>query len=247
MYTPGGRAASLSPRYAPGAMKIHQSDGRLAMAFRSVPILFGLFLLANVGAIVLLGRCGGRARGERLAIEFQAPCGSQAADVLRARVEAMGLGRPEWTVEADRVRLVATLPGLDDDRTAVPALLARPGRLEVRGPAGVLATEADLVEVRVELDEGGMPVDQLVFASEAAARLAAAIDADHAAFLVFVLDGEELARRPNTIRMEDNALRVISGDGPTRDRMRRAVDRALLLKSGPLACPVTVASVEAAG
>lgn len=224
-------------------MKLTQADGRIALIYRAVPVVFGLILVANVVALYVLGRMGGTARGDRVEIVFTTACPTDAAAVIAARVDAMGLGEPQQQVQGDTVRLVATLPGLDDDRTAVPALLAREGRLQVRHGDQVLATEADLSGVTVALDESGMPYDELSFQGEVATRLAQAVDADPKGELVFLLDGEELARRPNSVKILDEKVKVTAGEGITRDRMRRAADRAIVLDSGPQPCPVSVASV----
>lgn len=225
-------------------MKLTKADGRIALLYRAVPVVFGLFLVANVVALFLLGSLGGRASGDRLEIRFTSTCADDSATVIQHRVDAMGLGEPELAVQGDTVHLVATMPGHDDDRSAVPAVLARPGHLEIKHGDTVLATEADLAEVSVALDEGGMPFDELHLQGEAAARLAQAVEADPQGSLLFVLDGEVLAERPNSIKILEDKVKVTAGEGDTRFRMRRAADRAIILDSGPHPCPVTVASVS---
>ena len=51
---------------------------------------------------------------------------------------------------------MATLPGLEGDEALIPALLAAPGALELRGDA-VVATTADLTVAQVRLDESACP------------------------------------------------------------------------------------------
>lgn len=221
-------------------------DGRVAVAWRVVPIAFALLLGGNVVALAILGRLGGQAEGERVLITWQAPCAAQALPVMQERGTSLGLGAPEWSTQGQRLSLVATLPGLEDDRSAVPALLARPGRLEIKLGDQVLATQADLASARLELDDAGMPVTQLTLQPEVGQRVAAAVEAAQDGELLFLLDGEELARRPNTIRVVDHQLKVIAGEGTTRVRMRRATDRAILLDHGALACAPALLSVDPA-
>ncbi|MCK6507258.1 hypothetical protein L6R53_28445 [Myxococcota bacterium] len=221
-------------------------DGRVAVAWRVVPIAFALLLGGNVLALVILGRLGGQAEGERLRMVWQAPCAAQAEPVMRERGTSLGLGDPRWSVEDEQITLVATMPGLEDDRSAVPALLARPGLLEVRLGDQVLATHRDLASARLELDDAGMPVTQLTLQPEVGQRVADAVEAAQDSELVFILDGEELARRPNTIRVVDHQLKVIAGEGTTRVRMRRATDRAILLDHGALDCAPALRSVDPA-
>jgi len=227
-------------------MALRGADGRVALAWRVVPIAFGLFLAINVGALFLLGHLGGRPAGTRLSIRFTTSCGTQALPVLQARAERIGLGTPEWTTDPQGIGLVATMPGLDDDATAIPALLARRGLLEVRHGDTVLATQADLTKPTLELDPAGMPYDQLTFQPEVGEALTQAVAGDPKGELVFVLDGEELARRPNSIQVEGYQLKVIAGEGKTRLRMRRATDRVILLGTGPLPCEVQVGNVAPA-
>ncbi len=227
-------------------MQLRQADGRLALAFRALPVVFALFLAVNVLALFLLGRMGGTASGQRLQVEFQASCAEQAAPLIQARADAMGLGDPEWTVSGDRIRMVATMPGLPDEDTAVPALLAQPGHLEVRSGDHVLATDDDVSDAGVQLDEAGMPYTDLTFLPDALGRLKEAVDGNPDGTLDFYLDGQLLAQRPNTIHVTDESLKVIAGVGTTRERMRRAADRAFVLDHGPHPCPVTVASVSPA-
>ena len=70
------------------------------------------------------------------------------------------------------------MPGLPDDRTAIPTLLARPGALELRTNGETVATRADLVQARLRLDESGLPITDLVFAKTTIERLSAAFAAD---------------------------------------------------------------------
>ncbi len=213
-----------------------EADGRVALAWRVLPVLFALLLLGNVGALVLLGSLGGRARGERVELLLSGPCLGPARAHLQARVESLGLGSPEWVDEPRGLVLRATLPGLPDDRSAIPALLSAPGELAVLSEGQVVATRADLASAHLELDESGMPVNTLVFHPEPGERLARLVEERPQGELVFLLDGEEIARRPNSVKVTEHKLRIYPGEGETRDRMKRATDRSIVLGNGPLPC-----------
>ncbi|NOY26977.1 MAG: hypothetical protein GXP62_13995 [Oligoflexia bacterium] len=225
-------------------MRLRDDQGRIALAWRVVPIGFALFLAANVGALAMLGYLGGRAGGSRLVITWHTGCAAQTLPIMQQRAESMGLGKPRWTTTSDQISLVATMPGLPDDATAVPALLGRSGQLRLRMGDQVLATQADLTAASLEMDEAGMPYTQIVLSPEAGQKVAEAVDANHKGELVFDLDQEELARRPNTIAVEHDKLKIIAGVGKTRDRFRRATDRAIILGHGALPCDLTLASVS---
>ncbi len=215
------------------------SQDRVALAWRVVPVVFALFLVANAFALVVLGSLGGRASGERASFRWQSSCAEQAMPIMQTRGESLGLGEPEWAAQGDTITLTATLPGLDDDATAVPALLAAPGELELRLEGRLLATRDDLVSARLELDESGMPLTTLTFSPEAGERLSAEVDAAPQGEIVFLLDGVEIARRPNSVKVREHQLRILPGEGETRVRFRRATDRAIVLDHGRLPCEVS--------
>lgn len=224
-------------------MRLRDDKGRIALAWRVVPIGFALFLAANVGALAMLGYLGGHAGGSRLALTWHTACAAQSLPIMQQRAESMGLGDPRWTATGDQISLVATMPGLPDDRTAVPALLGRSGQLRLRMGEQVLGTQVDLAAASLEMDEAGMPFTQIVLSPEVGQTVAEAVAANHQGELIFDLDGEELARRPNTIAVENDKLKIIAGVGKTRDRFRRATDRAIILGHGALPCQLRLASV----
>jgi hypothetical protein len=144
----------------------------------------------------------------------------------------------------DQLRLVATMTGYEDDRTAMPALLGRRGLLEVTHGDEVVLTQDDVEKAYLRLDESGMPFTHLELASEPGDALNTVTVGDPEGELVISMDGEVLAVRPNIDSVKNRELKVLAGDGMTRLRMRRAVDRALLLEHGPLPCTLRVVGVE---
>lgn len=216
--------------------------------FMAMPVIFGFILVVSMGVLGALGMMGGTAEGERLQIQLQTACGDQAHGVVQARIERIGLGEPQLSADPDGLRLVATMPGLPDDRSLVPALLAQPGHLQVIDGASniVLATHTEVIDAGLQLDESGLPLTLVEFGPDAMKRLAEATEGAPDSHLRIEFDGENLGERPNTPPLVDGELRLPSGEGLTKLRMRRAADRAILLQSGPLPCPVQVGAVALA-
>jgi hypothetical protein len=212
--------------------------------FTAAPLLFALLLLLATGALAALVVRGGQAAGPRARMGFTGACAAEAAPFIAARAAAIGLGAPEQALAGDRVELTATLPGLPDDLTHIPALLARPGRLRIGPAEAPLATEADLASAEVRLDEGGLPYAWVSFKADAALRLDEAFAAAHSGSTPITIDGVVVADRPNNA-LEQAGLRIITQAAmPSRDRMRVAADQAIILSHGPLPCALQVGPAE---
>jgi hypothetical protein len=211
-----------------------------------LPALLGIGLLVAVGGLALQMSRDGSAAGDRVAMRFQTTCAAEVGPVLMKRAHDIGLGDPTLSVEADAIVLTAALPGLGDDRVAVPALLTRPGTLLISAKDGPVLTEVDLADASFDLDEGGTPITRLKLLPQGRLRIEAIMQADPGGALSIVVDGEALADRPNSIDLEDGQLRLPSGVGDNRLRARLAADRAISLSSGPLPCPTSLADLTAA-
>jgi hypothetical protein len=206
------------------------------------PLAVAGALVAATLALVLLAVRGGEAEGDRVEMRF-ATCAA-AAPLLADRADAIGLGDPRSSASGDTVTLTATLPGLDDDRDAIPALLAATGAFEIRSEGEVLATHDDVTLAQVQLDESGLPYTWIELDTDPLAAVTAAVSADPAGQLIMTLDGAVVAERPNTRDVADGGLRIVDGgELVSRERMRRAVDRAILLSHGPLPCSTRVEGV----
>ena len=212
---------------------------RAVLLFMSAPMVFAFFLMGAAVLVAILGRAGTDAKGERLTLRFTGECLAAAAPIVKERVAEIGLGDPAYAEQAGALELTATLPGLPDDRTAMPALLGRPGALAIVSQGQTLAANADLREIELRLDESGMPYTWIRLGPEAIEKLRAAIAADPQGSLRIELDGELAAERPNTALITDDTLRIVTGEGLTADRMRVAADRAILLRHGPLPCALS--------
>ena len=209
---------------------------RLLMA---VPLLIStLLLVAALTVVFLLG--GDRApTGERLEVRFAASCPETAAAIIRARADLIGLGAPSVEATADGVRLVATMPGLPDDATAIPALLARRGALEVTVGDAVVATQDDVLTAEVNLDTSGVPYTAFRLSPAAVARVTGE------GAMVVRLDDEVLLEQ-EVAGLAEDAIRSVPTGADMPSRMRAATDRSILLDSGAHSCDVEVAAVAAA-
>jgi len=223
-----------------------QPRPKAVLLFMTAPMVFALFLMLAAGTVALLGRMGTDATGARLTLRFSGACVAAARPFIQGRAEEIGLGEPQYAEDDGGLRLTATLPGLPDDATAMPALLARPGRFPAQHNGAVLAENADLRMVEIRLDESGMPYTWVQLGPDAVERLRAAIAADPQGKLIVYLDDEVVSERPNTAQMTDESLRVVTGEGMTADRMRVAADRAIVLHNGPIPCALS-ATAEPAG
>ena len=211
--------------------------------FMAAPMIFAALLLFAIGTLFLLALRGGEATGARVEITLAA-C-PDALPIVEARAGAIGLGDPVLTPTDAGGALVATLPGLEGDEALIPALLAAPGALELRAGDAVVATTADLTVAQVRLDESGLPYTWIELRPAPLKALTDAIAADPEGTVDIWLDGARVAERPNSRSVADGGIRVVDvGEMPGTDRMRRAVDRSILLSHGPLPCAVTVQGVR---
>lgn len=212
-------------------------------AFMAIPLV--LAAAALIGALWVLFKLqqGRPAAGDRVALHFQTECAPRAAEVLRKRADAIGLGEPVVAEEPGGLLLTATLPGLPDDRTAIPALLAAPGRLELRLNGSALATEEDVVQTAINMDAGGTPYMELTLNGLAVKEIHEA--ATSGAALEVALDGAVLLSE-DAGALRDDKLRLFPSQGTPAERMRAAVDWTILLGSGPLPCAVAVGPVAEA-
>jgi hypothetical protein len=214
------------------------------LLFRAAPVLLAVAFVVSVGSLVLLSWRGGKASGERVAMVFEAACPIEGwQELVARRARDIGLGAPEIASDGATVTLTATLPGLPDDRAAIPKLLARRGLLEMRLDQKPLASRSDLVSAAPSVDEAGQPYALLTFTADGAARIAETGDGHDMTTLV---DGEPRATWQSTDTLRDHQVRLLEGGADNRARMRRAADDALVLTHGPLPCDVRVASVSAA-
>ena len=215
--------------------------------FGSLPMLLAGFLIISLIALFVLTRIGGVAEGERVDMRFESTCAAELAPVIQSRAQEMGLGELQVDVQGQQVRVVATLPGLDDVRTAVPALLAKRGVFEIYQaetleslPEGdPLAGQEDITNVWYQLSIEGHPVVQIELQPNALLRLQGRSNPvllytlDH--LVIETWDFEEGPDK-DTVELQPELLR-------TEDEVRQAADWVILLRTGPTPCAATLASI----
>lgn len=244
---PEGEVVPLpSPPVDGGAPPGFQPRSEAFRRFMVAPIVVAGLLFAATGALVLAAWRGGTAAGDRVVMRFSGDCAAAGAPVVLARAEAIGLGEPALAVEGRVVSLTATLPGLPDDRSAVPALLARSGRFEATGATGRVLSNAELASAQIRLDESGLPYTWIGLRPTGVEAMKALRAADPTGSMQLRIDHEQPTPRPNDIDLEDDGLRVLTSEGPTDRRMREAADRAILIEAPMLDCDLIVQDVVSA-
>jgi hypothetical protein len=218
---------------------------KAAVIFLALPLVFAGALLAALALLFLMSHIGGEATGTRVALRFDGPCAAEALPLVEARAASIGLGEPVFAARDGQLHLTATLPGLPDDMRAMPALLVREGRVEVRQGMVVLANNGDMAKIVLEASGEGSPYTWLGLKPDAATRVAAALEADPEGQLEIVVDGEIVAERPNSISLKNDGLRLVTGQGEAEARMRTAIDWSITLRHGPLPCALQLGHLEA--
>lgn len=208
----------------------------------AVPLVFSA--LALVGALLALLKLdeGRPATGERVTLHVKTACAPPTGAVMLRRAAAVGLGDPVLVEAPDGLALTVTLPGLDDDRATIPALLTAPGKLEVRAAGRTVATEDDVSGTALNMDASGSPYAEIAMNGLALTELREATK-DGGRFTV-LLDGATLLDATfDAVR--DEKLRLTPDRSTPGAQMRAVADWTILLSSGALPCPVTAMTLAA--
>ncbi len=219
--------------------------------FGSLPMLLAGFLVFSLIGLFVLTRIGGEASGERVEMRFASSCPAELAPVILSRAQEMGLGELRVDTQGEQVRVLATLPGLEDDVTAVPQLLSAGGVFGIYQAESVesapdlavlgepLAVQGDITNVWYQLSLEGHPVVQLELQPNALLRL----QERSKPALLYILDGQvvetwdfEEGPDEDTVQLQPELLR-------TQDEVRQAADWVILLRSGPTPCAAKLASI----
>ncbi len=213
--------------------------------FMAMPVLFATALMLATAVLAGLVWWGGSADGDRVTFDLTGRCAADAAPLVEARMGEVGLGDPTLQrVGDDRLRVTATLPGLDDDRAHIPGLLGARGWVDIARGDTVVLDRTAVTEASIRLDEGGAAYAWLDLTREGVEALEAALAADPDGELTIRLDGETAAIRPNTRGIKDDGIRIVSpGEMTPRTRMRIAADTVIRLNHGPLPCGLSAGPV----
>ena len=159
-----------------------------------------------------------------------------ALEVIRRRVDAMGVAEPMIYREGDR-RIVVALPGIDDPEAALD-MIGRTARLEFVNEEGeVLITGANLDRAQAQIqttERGRQPIVQLTFDSEGQAIFAEATRQHLGEQLIIMLD-DEVVQTPVIRAVITSGNPIIEGYESLEEAQRISV----LLNSGALPLDLT--------
>ena len=208
--------------------------------FLATPFMFGAILLFAVAVLAIKVWLGGAVTGPVVEFSLTGSCAAASEKMVRTRIEAIGLGEPSVQIEGSGLKIKAQFPDLPDALETIPAMLGSQGMLEIKYKGSTLVKRDDLLDAAISLDEGGIPYVALKLKSDARTRLSEAVEKDPQGFLDIHLDGKLIVHRPNTAKIPSDELKVISEQGDSRARMRKAADRSIVLRNGPLSCALRV-------
>ena len=213
----------------------------------ALPIgMVSVFVLA-VGSFLAITYTGGEAKGERVEIRWSSECPEAWMGTAGARAKEIGLGSPELKVDGSETVLVATLPGNEDDMTAIPALMTRSGAFGIfeaesqQGPpvGEALATNVDITSLWFNIDYSGHAYTQVELQAKAFERVTGS-----SAILVFMVDDEVAGSFEHEDPADPDDLRLQDASAETKeDEVRSAIDWKILV-GAPSECEAGAASVR---
>ncbi|MCP4808850.1 MAG: hypothetical protein GY913_06345 [Proteobacteria bacterium] len=233
-------------------MRSRSPDERNA---RLMIVGFPVMLAAVIGgAFALLGvasMIGGTAAGETAEIRITSSCPDEWAQLVEKRATDVGIGDLAVAVEGSDAVLTGVLPGLEDDLTAIPALLTRTGELEIYAaetiddaPSGEpLATDVDVVNSWLQMGMMGHPFVQLELQPHALKR----VQDSPAPVLLLVVDGEVLDTFDADREPDDDDLRIQPALLTVEDEVRTSTDLKIVLQHGKAPCAVEDVSITTEG
>lgn len=212
---------------------------KAATLFMAAPVVFLGSLGLAVAILFVVTRFGdATAQGERVEIEFSGSCMAEAAPVLSARADQIGM-----PASLSGNTMVATLPNMENARILVPQLLITMGAFQADDANGKThLTNKQIHEVAIDLDESGMPVTYVKLNADGRAILK---NADDQTVLTPTVDGSAFPDIGIDALKDEPVIALHSGSGMTADRMKRAADLAIVLEHGPLPCPLRIVGVSA--
>ncbi|MEL6348124.1 MAG: hypothetical protein AAFV53_33760 [Myxococcota bacterium] len=219
-----------------------------ARMFMAMPLVFGALLMAAVGLLAFLVWRGGTPVGPRIAVTLSGQCFDTAQPLIRRRVAGMGLGEPVFDRDGARLRITATLPGIDAEREQrqIPIRLSQVGALSVfDGEEPLMEGSQGVESVGLQLDENGAAMAVVELDKDVARALGTHVHDHPDGALTIRLDAEVVAQRPNSALLETTELRIIGEQTLPAERMQAAADQVIVLQHGPLPCAIEVVEVRA--
>ena len=225
----------------PQSPKPEEMMPRPAAVFLLVPVLAIVTVFLLYAYLFASGYVGRVASGATTAMTFRG-C-AEAADVVRARGEEMGLGAPQLARTDGGFTLTAVLPAEEDVAAAIPTTLATPGAFSLRGGSEVLVTSADVVSSGVRLDVTMTPTTLIVLTLDGARVVANHMNAHPDERMDFVLDGEVIHVESNRKPFSEAELEIPPSAEDDRARMALAAHRGIII-GHPHPCAVELVGTE---
>jgi hypothetical protein len=218
------------------------AERRVRFLLVGLPLGMTALLLGSVGALWLSADRLRPAKGEPATITWSSACAEAWVPVANERAQLVGLGDLSVTSQGDQVVVKGVMPGLDDDATAIPALLTAPGELAVYAAESVtdapegrsLVGTVDVTSAYFTIGFSGHPLVELQVQPNALDRM----HQRETTSLVYTVDGfpgggfyEEEGSGPDKIEIQPQGLMTKEAE------VRMATDWLIWMTSGPAPCP----------
>lgn len=204
--------------------------------FFGLPLIAIPTVLSGYAALVWAGYVGVPAEGDR--VQMRVVTCVEGRAVVRARIDDMGLGRPEYINTADGFTVVVTLPD-NDFASDIPVSLVKGGQFEILSNGETFITNADVQSSTLRLDFTGEPSIAIQLTPEGSKTLEDTMRADPDGMVQLQVDGEPMGDRVNT-PTETRGHITLPITGPDRPAQVAAAAEFGLVMSRPLPCDATV-------
>ena len=213
---------------------------RAGCLFLALPILMTVVIASLYFILFFMGSITGAASGERVTWTVQT-C-PQGKDMLVERVNAIGLGQPNWTPNGSAWALEATLPGRDDmaDKR-IPDVLAQTGQLgiyqgTVANPGQQLIGLDEVKSILFTLREMANPVIEVRLTPSGRKKIRTYMDQHPDDSLSIWLDDIKIMERSNTPVIDGALIELRHHGDNKRESLAITAEWSVVLGNGPLPC-----------
>ena len=204
--------------------------------FFGLPLIAIPTVLSGYAALVWAGYVGVPAEGDR--VEMRIVTCAEGRAVVRARIEDIGLGDPEYTATPDGFTVVVTMPD-NDFASDIPVSLVKGGQFEILSNGQAFITNAQVESTTLRLDFTGEPSIAIQLTPEGSKTLEDTMRADPDGMVQLQVDGVGMGDRVNT-PTETRGHITLPITGPDRASQVAAAAEFGLVMSRPLPCAATV-------
>lgn len=233
-----------APPGAPLEQQVEQLKPRPGCLLLLIPLLAVVATFLAYAWLFWNGMAGRPATGPLVDVSFEG-C-EDAAPVVLARIEDMGLAPIEVVPGPTGFRTRVQLPSSDTDAHAFADVLASPGQFQLRDGDEVLADHTEIASAGVRLDVTMSPSTLIVLEPDARDRVYARMGEKPDGKLQMWVDGELVWSFSNRKPSMNGEFEIPPDAANDQARMELAAGRGIALNSGPLPCTLTVSALEAA-